>query len=112
MAAWVRQANGTQRRATRSAKKPTASSSGSIETWSRVDDGDHHEGHQVVDHRQGEQAEAEAGAARREERQHPEGESRIGRHRGAPAVRPRAAGVERQEDRDRYRHPAERGGHG
>ena len=78
----------------------------------RVRRGDHDQRHEVVDHRQRQQPEAQARAARRHEREDAERERRVGRHRRAPAVRPGAARVEREIDRDRDRHAAERRQHG
>ena len=66
-----------------------------------VDGGDDEQRAQVVDHRQGEQEDAKARrAARRGQRQQAEREGGVGRHRGAPAVCARAAGVEGQVDGD------------
>jgi hypothetical protein len=66
--------------------------------------------HEVVDDRQREQEDAQArGATRCDERQHAEGERGVGRHRRAPPVRRRTAGVEGQVDRDGGGHAAQRG---
>jgi hypothetical protein len=74
----------------------------------RVDRGDHHQRDQVVDHREGQQADPQAGAAGRDQRQDSEREGGVGRHRGAPAMGPAAAPVEREVDPNRHRHPTRR----
>ena len=78
-----------------------------------VGDRDHEQRDQVVDDDEREQEHAQAvRAARADEREHPERERRVGRHRDAPAVRRVAAGVEREVDAAiGDRHPAERGEH-
>ncbi len=75
-----------------------------------VDGGDDEQRAQVVDHGQGEQEDPQArGAAGRRQRQQAERERRVGRHRGAPAVRAPAAGVEGQVDGDGDEHAPEPG---
>ena len=78
----------------------------------RVDERDHDERAQIVDHREGEQEHAQP--RRRtwcEQRERTEREGAVGRHRRPPPVRARAASVERQIDRDRHDDPADRRQH-
>ncbi len=71
---------------------------------------DHDERRQVVGDRDGEDERAQAlREAASDQCQHPQRESGVGRHRRAPSVRGAASGVEREVDRDRDDHPAERG---
>jgi len=76
----------------------------------RVDRRDHQQSAEVVD--DGEAEEEHAQPRRRtgrEQRQRAEGESGVGRHRGAPAATAGTARVEHQVDSDRDSHPADRG---
>ncbi len=76
----------------------------------RVGERDHGERDEVVDDRDREQERAQpVGEPPPEQSEHPERERGVGRHRGAPAVSRRLAGVEGEEDRDRQHHPAEPG---
>ena len=77
----------------------------------RVDRRDDDDPDDVVndDHRQHECAQP-ARDTRTDERQHPQCEGGVRRHRGAPAVRRGVAEVERQEDRDRHQHAADAAG--
>ena len=78
----------------------------------RVDDRDHHERAEIVDHRKREQKHAQA--RRRtwcEQRERTQREGAVGRHRRPPPVRARAAGVERRVDRHRHSDPADRRQH-
>ena len=78
-----------------------------------VDDRDHHERAEVVDDGERQQEHAQPGRrARREQRQRAEREGGVGGHRRAPAVGAGAARVEREVDRHRDAHAAERGDHG
>ena len=53
-----------------------------------VDGGDDQQGHQVVDDHDRQEPHAQPLRTAGHERQHAEREGRVGRHRGAPAVRP------------------------
>ena len=77
-----------------------------------VGDADHQQGDHVVDDddRQHEATQA-VGEARPDQRQHPQRERGVGRHRHPPAAGRVAAAVEGQVDRDRQRHAAERRQH-
>ncbi len=77
-----------------------------------VDDGDHDERAEVIDDRERQQEHTQPrGGARREQREGAERQGGVGGHRGAPAARTRATGVERQVDRDGHRHAANRRKH-
>ena len=94
------------------AKKPTAQSSAASSSVVGVRGRDHHEREQVVDHDDGEDERPQAvGHAAPDEREQAERQRGVGRHRDPPAVRGRAAQVEREVDRDRGGHPADRGEH-
>ena len=74
---------------------------------------DHDQRDEVVDHddREDEDAHAVRHAAP-DQREHPQRQGGVGGHRDSPAVRRRAAEVEREVDRDRQRHAADRGEQG
>ena len=76
-----------------------------------VDGRDHDQRHEVVDDDEREEPNAQARRLRRHQRQHAEGEGRVGRHRGAPAVRRCLSGVDREVDEHRHGESAERGQH-
>ena len=76
-----------------------------------VDGRDHEQRHEVVDDDEREEPHAQARRPRRHQRKHAEGEGRVGRHRGAPAVRRWLSGVDRQVDEHRHGEAAERGQH-
>ncbi len=76
----------------------------------RIGDPDHDQRDEIVHHDHGEHEHAQpirAGAA--DEREDAERERRVGRHRGAPAVRARATRVEREVDQHGDGEPAEPG---
>ncbi len=101
------------RRITERSRPPnsaTATASASDRDVGGVDDRDHQQRAEIVDHRQvSRKTRSARRRARRQQRQRAERESGVGRHRRSPAVRTGAARVERQIDRDRDRHAAERG---
>ena len=71
---------------------------------------DHDERDDVVDHDDGQHERPQAiGESWAYEREHPERERGVRRHRGAPAVRARTSGVGREVDADRDGHAAEAG---
>ena len=75
-----------------------------------VGDRDHEQRDDVVDDDDREQKSAQAvRQARPDEREQPEGERRVGRHRRPPAVDRVVAGVDREVDQDRHGHPADAG---
>ena len=74
-----------------------------------VDGRDHEQGDQVVDHQQRKEAHPQPLGSRCDQGEYAERERRVGRHRGAPALRSRAAGVEGEVDQHGHRH-ATRGG--
>ena len=78
-----------------------------------VDGGDDQQRPQVIEDGQGEQEHPQPrGYSRREQRQRPERERGVRRHRRPPAASPCAAGIEREVDEHRRKHPAERCHHG
>ena len=75
-----------------------------------VDDRDHPERREVVEHRERQQEHAHpGGGAGGEQRQHAEREGGVGRHRRPPPVPAGAPGVEREVDRDRDQDAADGG---
>jgi len=76
----------------------------------REGDRDHHQRHQVVDHRDREDERSQAvREPAADDRQHAERECGVGRHRGAPPARDRMGRIEGEVDRDRDHHPPEPG---
>ena len=74
---------------------------------SRVDRRDHEQRGEIVDDREREQEDPDAGRRpRREQGKGAERERGVGRHSRTPAVRAGAASVEREEDRDGHDDPA------
>ncbi len=89
-------------------KSPNATSERDDRDRPAVRDRDHEQRDDVVD--DGDRQEIRAQAvreARTDEREQPEGEGRVGRHRRSPAVDRVVAGVDREVDQDRHGHPAE-----
>ena len=86
-AARPRHAGGAKRSANSVANSAAATASGTRSTSLRVRRGDHDQRDEVVDHRQRQQPDAQARAARGDEREHAQRERGVGRHRRAPAVR-------------------------
>ena len=77
-----------------------------------VDGRDHHQRGEIVDDRQRQQEDTDAGRGPRgHQSDGPERERGIGRHRRRPAVRAAAARVEGEVDQDRHRDAAERRHH-
>jgi hypothetical protein len=77
----------------------------------RVDGRDHDERDHIVDDRECEHERAQTeGASAAHECEQAECECGVGRHRRAPAVHRRAAGIEREEDRNGHDHPADASG--
>ena len=73
-----------------------------------INRGDHDEAHDVVDDGEREDEAAQSfGSMPAEKSQQAQGEGGISRHRHAPAVRRGPAGVYRQVEPNRARHPAE-----
>ena len=107
-AAGVRQVAGAYLSATRAAK----SAEGDRERQERdvlgVDRRDHEQRHEVVDHHDREQADAEPRGPGRHQGEYAEGEGRVRGHGGPPAARAGPAGVEGQVDRDGHEHAAGR----
>ena len=104
----ARQAAGTYRSGS-SARNSTAATISGVELDALgVHGRDHQQRDQVVEHRDREQRDPQARAARRHQRQQPERERGVGRHRGAPAAGAFAAGVEGDVDEHGEPHAAER----
>ena len=107
-AAGPRQAIGAYRSANSTQKRPTAIASGTNETSSVYTVAITSSAMRSSKTTKRQQADAQSRAAGSDQREHAEREGGVGRHGGSPAVRPVAAGVERQVDQDRQRHAPDR----